>query len=45
VLSALTRTLARPEVDLVLDSLAERPLASILQALQLGELGLARSRG
>ena len=45
VLSTLTRTLPRPEVDLVLDSLAERPLASILQALQLGELGLARSRG
>jgi HAD superfamily hydrolase (TIGR01509 family) len=45
VLSALTRTLARPEVDLVLDSLAERPLVSILQALQVGEPGLARSRG
>jgi HAD superfamily hydrolase (TIGR01509 family) len=31
--NALTRPLARPDVDLVLDSLAERPLGSILEAL------------
>ena len=31
--NALTRPLARPEVDLVLDSLAERPLAQVLEAL------------
>jgi HAD superfamily hydrolase (TIGR01509 family) len=31
--NALTRPLARPEVDLALDSLAERPLAEILEAL------------
>jgi beta-phosphoglucomutase-like phosphatase (HAD superfamily) len=31
--NALTRPLARPEVDLVLDSLAERPLAALLEAL------------
>lgn len=31
--NALTRPLARPEVDLVLDSLAERPLAAVLEAL------------
>jgi beta-phosphoglucomutase-like phosphatase (HAD superfamily) len=31
--NALTRPLARPEVDLVLGSLAERPLAGILEAL------------
>lgn len=34
VLNGLTRTLARPEVDLVLDSLAARPLAAILRALE-----------
>jgi len=33
VLNDLTRPLARPDVDLVLDSLAERPLAAILEAL------------
>jgi HAD superfamily hydrolase (TIGR01509 family) len=33
--NALTRPLARPPVDLVLDSLAERPLASILEALSV----------
>jgi beta-phosphoglucomutase-like phosphatase (HAD superfamily) len=32
--NALTRSLARPAVDLVLDSLAARPLAEILGALQ-----------
>jgi HAD superfamily hydrolase (TIGR01509 family) len=32
--NALTRPLSRPEVDLVLDSLAERPLAAILEALR-----------
>jgi beta-phosphoglucomutase-like phosphatase (HAD superfamily) len=31
--NALTRPLSRPEVDLVLDSLAERPLAEVLEAL------------
>ena len=31
--NALTRPLPRPEVDLVLESLAERPLAGILEAL------------
>ncbi len=31
--NALTRSLARPDVDLVLGSLAERPLAAILQTL------------
>jgi len=31
--NALTRSLARPEVDLVLGSLAERPLVAILGAL------------
>jgi beta-phosphoglucomutase-like phosphatase (HAD superfamily) len=31
--NALTRPLARPEVDLVVDSLAERSLAAILEAL------------
>jgi beta-phosphoglucomutase-like phosphatase (HAD superfamily) len=31
--NALTRPLARPDVDLVLDSLAARPLARILEAL------------
>jgi beta-phosphoglucomutase-like phosphatase (HAD superfamily) len=31
--NALTRPLARPPVDLVLESLAERPLAAILEAL------------
>jgi HAD superfamily hydrolase (TIGR01509 family) len=31
--NALTRSLARPPVDLVLDSLAERPLAAVLAAL------------
>jgi beta-phosphoglucomutase-like phosphatase (HAD superfamily) len=31
--SALTRPLARPDVDLVLESLAERPLAEVLEAL------------
>ena len=31
--NALTRPLERPEVDLVLDSLAERPLAALLEAL------------
>jgi HAD superfamily hydrolase (TIGR01509 family) len=31
--NALTRPLARPLVDLVLDSLADRPLAAILEAL------------
>jgi hypothetical protein len=32
--NALTRPLARPEVDLVLGSLAERPLAAILGTLR-----------
>ncbi len=32
--NALTRPLARPEVDLVLDSRAERPLAAILEAVE-----------
>jgi HAD superfamily hydrolase (TIGR01509 family) len=31
--NALTRPLERPDVDLVLDSLAERPLAAVLEAL------------
>lgn len=31
--NALTRPLARPAVDLVLESLAERPLVGILEAL------------
>jgi beta-phosphoglucomutase-like phosphatase (HAD superfamily) len=31
--NALTRPLARPAVDLVLESLAERPLAEVLGAL------------
>ena len=31
--NALTRPLERPDVDLVLDSLAERPLAEVLEAL------------
>ena len=31
--NALTRPLARPAVDLVLESLAERPLAEVLEAL------------
>jgi HAD superfamily hydrolase (TIGR01509 family) len=31
--NALTRTLARPQVDLVLESLAERSLAAVLEAL------------
>jgi len=31
--NALTRPLARPEVDLVLESLAERPLVDVLEAL------------
>jgi HAD superfamily hydrolase (TIGR01509 family) len=31
--NALTRPLRRPDVDLVLDSLAERPLAAVLKAL------------
>jgi HAD superfamily hydrolase (TIGR01509 family) len=35
--NALTRPLACPDVDLVLESLAERPLASILDALSLPE--------
>ncbi len=33
--NALTRPLARPDVDLVVDSLAERPLGSILEALSV----------
>jgi len=33
--NALTRPLVRPEVDLVLESLAERPLADVLEALAL----------
>ena len=33
VTNALTRSLARPDVDLVLGSLAERPLAAILETL------------
>lgn len=32
--NALTRSLARPEVDLVLDSLDARPLAAILRAIE-----------
>jgi len=35
--NALTRPLARPAVELVLSSLAERPLASILEALSTPE--------
>jgi hypothetical protein len=31
--NALTRPLERPDVDLVLDSLDERPLAAVLEAL------------
>jgi beta-phosphoglucomutase-like phosphatase (HAD superfamily) len=31
--NALTRPLERPGVDLVLDSLADRPLAAILEAI------------
>ena len=31
--NALTRTLARPDVDLVLESLAQRPLAEVLEEL------------
>jgi beta-phosphoglucomutase-like phosphatase (HAD superfamily) len=31
--NALTRPLGRPDVDLVLDSLADRPLAAVLEAL------------
>jgi hypothetical protein len=31
--NALTRPLPRPDVDLVLASLAERPLAEVLEAL------------
>lgn len=42
--NALTRPLARPAVDLVLDSLAERPLTSILEALSTPEGG-ATPRG
>jgi len=48
--NALTRPLARPDVDLVLGSLADRPLGSILEALSVPEgsptrrpLGLTRS--
>ena len=33
--NALTRPLARPDVDLVLESLAERPLARVLESLAL----------
>ncbi len=36
--NALTRPLGRPEVDLVLDSLAERPLAAVLEALAASPL-------
>ena len=45
--NALTRPLARPEVDLVLESLAERPLAEILRAVEgspAASLRLARER-
>jgi HAD superfamily hydrolase (TIGR01509 family) len=48
--NALTRPLARPDVDLVLGSLADRPLGSILEALSVPEgsptrrqIGLTRS--
>ena len=34
--NALTRSLPRPEVDLVLEALGERPLASILEAVTGG---------
>ena len=40
--TGLTRALARPEVDLVLGSLDERPLAAILEAVAAGDL---RARG
>ncbi len=36
--NALTRTLARPEVDLVLESLDERPLAAVLEAVAAGDV-------
>ncbi len=36
--NALTRPLGRPEVDLVLDSLADRPLAAVLEALAASPL-------
>jgi HAD superfamily hydrolase (TIGR01509 family) len=35
--NALTRPLERPDVDLVLDSLAERPLAAVLDALSVAQ--------
>ena len=37
--NALTRPLARPAVDLVLDSLAERPLAEVLEVLAARPVG------
>jgi HAD superfamily hydrolase (TIGR01509 family) len=44
--NALTATLARPEVDLVVGSLAERPLADVLAELNAaGEPVAARPRG
>ena len=36
--NALTRPLGRPDVDLVLDSLADRPLAAVLEALAASPL-------
>jgi putative hydrolase of the HAD superfamily len=42
--NALTRPLARPGVDLILESLADRPLAEILQALD-GAAVAAQPRG
>lgn len=38
--NALTRPLERPDVDLVLESLDERPLEAILQAVAAGEGGV-----
>jgi hypothetical protein len=37
--NVLTRDLPRPEVDLVMDSLDERPLADVLEALGVPSVG------
>ena len=37
--NVLTRSLERPEVDLVLDSLDERPLSAVLEAIAAGGVG------
>ena len=43
--NALTRTLERPEVDLVMDALDERPLGEILEVLRRAGASRPEGRG